>query len=153
MASLIRESVKGNVRFTIKDIKVVIEQRYSFKTPCLKYWQTKEITIAQLFGGWRQAYDLIMPLLHAIQRTNPGTLIEWFTAPINDPNEKIFQAVCWAYDPAIEAFKHCKPIIGIDDTHLSRRYKGKMLVACGFDAKDQLVPLAFALVDTENNKY
>jgi hypothetical protein len=27
-----------------------------------------------------------------------------------------------------------------------------MLVACGFDAEDQLVPLAFALVDTENNK-
>jgi MULE transposase domain len=27
-----------------------------------------------------------------------------------------------------------------------------MLVACGFDAKDQLVPFAFALVDTENNK-
>jgi MULE transposase domain len=26
-----------------------------------------------------------------------------------------------------------------------------MLVACGFDAEDQLVPLAFALVDTENN--
>jgi hypothetical protein len=51
MASLIRESVKGNIRFTIKDIKVVIEQRYSFKTPYLKYWQAKEITIAQLFGG------------------------------------------------------------------------------------------------------
>jgi MULE transposase domain len=60
--------------------------------------------------------------------------------------------VCWAYCPAIKAFKHYKSVIGIDDTHLSGRYKEKMLVACGFDAEDQLVPLAFALVDTENNK-
>jgi transposase-like protein len=80
-------------------------------------------------------------------------VIEWFTAPINYPNKRLFQTVCWAYGPAIEAFKHCKPVIEIDGTHLSERYKGKMLVACGFDAEDQLVPLAFALVDTENNKF
>jgi hypothetical protein len=51
MASLIRESVKCNVRFTIKDIKVAIDQRYSFKAPYLKCWRAKEIAIAQLFRG------------------------------------------------------------------------------------------------------
>jgi hypothetical protein len=60
--------------------------------------------------------------------------------------------VCWAYGPAIEAFKYLRPIVGIDGTHLSGRYKGKMLVACGYDAEDHLVPLAFALVDTERNE-
>jgi MULE transposase domain len=93
-----------------------------------------------------------MSLLHAIQRTNLGIVIEWFTAPTNDSNKKLFQAVCWTYDSAIETFKHCKPVIGIDDTHLSGRYNEKILVAYGFDAKDQLVSLAFVLVDTENNK-
>jgi MULE transposase domain len=28
-----------------------------------------------------------------------------------------------------------------------------MLVTCGFDVEDQMVPIAFALVDTENNKF
>jgi MuDR family transposase len=51
MSSLIRKSVKDNVRFTIKDMKIVIEQRYSFKTPYLKCWRAKKIAIAQLFGG------------------------------------------------------------------------------------------------------
>jgi hypothetical protein len=58
-----------------------------------------------------------MSLLHAIQRTNSGIVIEWFTTPTNDPNEILLQAVCWAYGPTIEAFKHCKPVIGIDGTH------------------------------------
>jgi MULE transposase domain len=94
-----------------------------------------------------------MSLLHAIQRTNSGIVIKWFTPPTNDPNERLFQTVCWAYGLVIEVFKHCKPVIRIDDTYLSRRYKGNMLVACGFNGEDQLVPLAFALVDTENNKF
>jgi MULE transposase domain len=93
-----------------------------------------------------------MALLHDIQRTNPGTVIEWFTTPINDSDERLFQAVCWAYGPALKAFRHYKPVIGIDGTHIYERYKGKMLVACGFDAEDKLMPIAFALVDTENNK-
>jgi MULE transposase domain len=80
-------------------------------------------------------------------------VIEWFTALKNDHNEILFQVVCWIHGPIIEAFKHCKPVIGIDGTYLSRRYKGKMLIAYGFDVEDQLVPLTFALVDTENNKF
>jgi MULE transposase domain len=79
-------------------------------------------------------------------------MIEWLAAPTNDPNERLFQAMCWAYDPTIEALKHCKSVIGIDGTHLSGRYKGKILVVCGFDTEDQSVPLAFALVHTVNNK-
>jgi MULE transposase domain len=79
-------------------------------------------------------------------------MIEWFTALTNDPNERLFQVVCWAYGPTIETFKHHKTIIEIDGTYLSGRYKRKMLIACGFDEEDQLVPLAFTLVDTKNDK-
>jgi hypothetical protein len=152
MASIIRAHVKGNVRFSIKDIKVAIEQRYPFKAPYLKCWRAKEIAIAQLFGGWRQAYELIKPLLTAMQRANSGTKVEWFTSPSPDPEINFFQGVCWAFGPAIQAFKHCRPVLGIDGTYLSGRYKGKLLFACGFDVEDQLVPLAFALFDEERNE-
>jgi hypothetical protein len=139
MASIIRENVKGNVKFKIKDIKVAIEQKYSFKANYLKCWRAKEIAIAQLFGGWRKAYDLINPLLTTIQRANPGTRVEWFTRPSNNPTTCFFKMVCWAFGPAIEAFKYLMPVIGIDGTHISGRYKGKLLVSCGYDAEDQFV--------------
>ena len=69
----------------MKDIKVDIEQRYNFKVNYLKCWRAKEIAIAQIFGGWRQAYNLIRPLLDAIQRTNEGTKVEWFTVRTDNP--------------------------------------------------------------------
>jgi MULE transposase domain len=86
-----------------------------------------------------------------MQNNNPGTKVEWFTVLTNNSNYRFFQGICWAFGPAIRAFKHCRPVIGIDATFLSGRYKGRLMTACGYDAEDQLVPLAFGLFDKETN--
>jgi MULE transposase domain len=143
--------MKANVKYKIIDIKVMVEQMYHFKVNYMKYWRVKEIIIAQLFGGWKQAYNLIVSLLGAMQNNNPSTKVEWFTIPTNNSNYRFFQGVCWAFGPAIRAFKHCRPVIGIDATFLSGRYKGELMTACDYDAEDQLVPLSFGLFDKETN--
>jgi hypothetical protein len=75
--------VKANVKYKIIDIKVMVEQMYHFKVNYMKCWRAKKIIIAQLFGGWKQAYNLIVFLLRAIQDNNPSTKIEWFIVPIS----------------------------------------------------------------------
>jgi hypothetical protein len=52
----------------------------------------------------------------------------------------------------VASFTHCRPIISIDDTFMSGKYKGTLMVAVGITAKSQLLPLAFALVEGENNE-
>jgi hypothetical protein len=47
---------------------------------------------------------------------------------------------------------HCRPIISIDATFLTGKYKGTLMVAIGMTAENQLLPLAFALVEGENNE-
>ncbi|KAK1699013.1 hypothetical protein QYE76_015710 [Lolium multiflorum] len=44
-----------------------------------------------------------------------------------------------------------KPVIAVDGTFLTGQYKGTLLVAIANDASNRLVPLAFALVEVENN--
>jgi hypothetical protein len=51
----------------------------------------------------------------------------------------------------VEAFKHCCDVLSIDGTFFTRKYEGTMLIAIGIDADRQLVPLAFAIVEKENN--
>ena len=41
-------------------------------------------------------------------------------------------------------------LILIDGTHLYRKYKGKLLTTIGIDGNNQLIPLAFTLVEEEN---
>jgi hypothetical protein len=49
-------------------------------------------------------------------------------------------------------FAHCRPIISVDDTFLTRKYKGTLMVAIGMTVENQLLPFAFALVESENNE-
>jgi hypothetical protein len=51
----------------------------------------------------------------------------------------------------VEAFKHCCDVLSIDGIFLMEKYECTMLIAIGIDADHQLVPLAFAIVEKENN--
>jgi hypothetical protein len=42
-------------------------------------------------------------------------------------------------------------VLSIDDTFLIGKYEGTMVIAIGIDVDHQLVPLAFAIVEKENN--
>ncbi|KAJ1698140.1 hypothetical protein LUZ63_006652 [Rhynchospora breviuscula] len=64
----------------------------------------------------------------------------------------MFTAAAWAYGPYIAAVSYLRPVISIDASFLSGRYKGRLLAACGYDPDQRLLPLAFALVRTENEQ-
>jgi hypothetical protein len=49
-------------------------------------------------------------------------------------------------------FLHYRLIISVDATFLTGKYKGTLMVAVGMPAENQLLPLAFALVEGENNE-
>jgi transposase-like protein len=51
----------------------------------------------------------------------------------------------------VEAFKHYFNVLYIDDTFLTGKYEGTMLNAISIDADHQLVHLAFAIMEKENN--
>jgi MULE transposase domain len=93
---------------------------------------------------------LIPHILGAIARTTPVTKYKISTCDTSDDNVKMFKSIVWAYEPCIAAFKHLRPVITIDAGFLSGRYKGRLLMACGYDTENKLIPLAFGIVDAEN---
>ena len=50
-----------------------------------------------------------------------------------------------------EAFQHCRPVILMDATFLTGKYKGALMMAVVVDPDRQLVPLTFALTEGANN--
>jgi hypothetical protein len=73
------------------------------------------------------------------------------------PNERgryylVLKRVFWFFPQCVVDFTHCRPVISVDVTFLTGKYKGTLMVAVGMTAGNQLLPLAFALVEGENNK-
>ncbi|KAL9664304.1 hypothetical protein QQ045_019703 [Rhodiola kirilowii] len=64
---------------------------------------------------------------------SPETVVKWDTDEIDG-----------------EYIQHCRPILSIDGTHLYGKYNVKLLVACSLDANNGVLPVAFALVESEN---
>jgi hypothetical protein len=52
----------------------------------------------------------------------------------------------------VAGFTHCRSIVSVDATFLTGKYKGTLMVVVGITAENQLMPLAFALVEGENNE-
>ena len=52
----------------------------------------------------------------------------------------------------IHAFKHCRPLLCMDGTFMTGQYRCTLLIAIGVDGNNQVVPTAFALVESENSK-
>ncbi|RVW44678.1 hypothetical protein CK203_115586 [Vitis vinifera] len=50
----------------------------------------------------------------------------------------------------VKGFKHCRPVLSIDGTHLYGKYKGTLMIAMGCDGNNQLFPLAFALTEDQH---
>ena len=60
---------------------------------------------------------------------------------------KTFKYVFWAFKSCIDGFQTCRPVISVDGTHMYRKYEIKLLIAVGIDVNDNILPLAFAIVD------
>nr|XP_025679056.1 uncharacterized protein LOC112779007 [Arachis hypogaea] len=84
----------------------------------------------------------------------PGSVVQIETRLLYNGNEeahgvKILHRVFWSFNPCIRAFRHCKPLVQVDDTHLYGKYKGTLLVAIAQDGNQNIVPITFALVERE----
>jgi MULE transposase domain len=88
--------------------------------------------------------------LGAIARTTPGIKYKILTCDTSDDNVNMFKSIAWAYGPCITTWKYLRPVIIIDTGFLLGRYKGRLLMACGYDTENKLIPLAFGIVDAEN---
>jgi transposase-like protein len=63
----------------------------------------------------------------------------------------VLQRVFWCFAQSAEAFKHCRPLVLVDGTFLTGKYRSVFMIAVGVDLDNQLVPLAFALAEGEND--
>ncbi|KAL5581296.1 hypothetical protein UlMin_013738 [Ulmus minor] len=64
--------------------------------------------------------------------------------------ENRFKYLFLAFGVAIRGFRYMRKVVGIDGTFLKGQYRGVLLVATAQDGNGQCYPLAWGIVDSEN---
>ncbi|KAL0332951.1 UNVERIFIED_CONTAM: hypothetical protein Scaly_2196600 [Sesamum calycinum] len=85
-----------------------------------------------------------------VQKLNLGTVVEWLNLETDKLGVQMLHYVFWAFRLCIKEFRCCRNVISVDGTHLYTKYKHKLLVVVTLDANQQVLPLAFTLVDEES---
>ena len=89
-------------------------------------------------------------MLLAYLDQDPVTQYNYHTILRSVPSTTLLRYVLWAFASCITAFRYCKPVISIDETHLYGKYRGVLLIAMATDANNKVFPLSFIVVNRES---
>ncbi|XP_057733939.1 uncharacterized protein LOC130949154 [Arachis stenosperma] len=147
--------VRADAAVTVKVLQEATEADYGFRPSYRKVWLAKQKAVAEIYGDWEESYAELPRWMLGIQATMPGTITVLKTSPVQiggavDESRVYFHRLFWTFPPCIEAFRHCKPLVSIDGTHLYGKYGGTLLLAIAQDGNSNILPVAFALVEGEN---
>ncbi|XP_023644467.1 uncharacterized protein LOC111832392 [Capsella rubella] len=82
---------------------------------------------------------------------NPGTITYTKTEFEDDGSER-FLYLFLAFGASIQGFRNLRRGLVVDGTRLTEKFKGVLLTVSGQDANFQVFPLAFVVVDSENDE-
>ncbi|XP_017438397.1 uncharacterized protein LOC108344468 [Vigna angularis] len=97
-------------------------------------------------GSFKDQYTRLHDYGHELLKTNPGTTVQIKVDNIN--GEVIFQRFYACLKACKDSFICCRPIIGLDGCFLKGKYGGELLTAVGRDEIGQMLPIAYAVVES-----
>ncbi|XP_055961512.1 uncharacterized protein LOC130015425 [Mercurialis annua] len=151
-SSHIADSIKQkflNVKstYTPTDIKNDLEMINGVNISYMMAYRSREKAFEMIRGNPAESYKFLPTFLQMLGTTNPGSAID-----IQVREDHSFLYVFTALNASIKGWQHCSPVMIVDGTFLKAAYGGTLLVATAQDAAGKLFPLAFCIVDSENDK-
>ncbi|RYR28355.1 hypothetical protein Ahy_B01g052467 isoform D [Arachis hypogaea] len=155
ISAFIMPMVRADASVSIKVLLNATAAHFGFRPTYRRVWMAKQKAIALIYGDWDESYNDIPRWVLGVQLTMPGSVAVLKTSPVRvggqvDESQAYFHRLFWTFPPCIEAFRHCKPLVSIDGTHLYGKYGGTLLIAIAQDGNSNILPVAFALVEGEN---
>ncbi|WVZ03997.1 hypothetical protein V8G54_024803 [Vigna mungo] len=137
----IREMIESDPSTPIATIIASIKTSMGYTTTYRKAWLAKRHAIEHVYGNWEESFNKLSCLLQAMQTFLPG-----FEAL---QKQQYFKRLFWTFRPWFDGFPYCKPLVQVDGTFLYGRYKGTLLVVVAQDGRNNIFPIAFAIVEDE----
>ncbi|PIA25045.1 hypothetical protein AQUCO_13300032v1 [Aquilegia coerulea] len=149
IVDFIEKKLRDDMNYKPKDILEDIQKQYGITIPYKQAWRAREKGLAIIYGSSEEGYCLLPAYCEQIMNTNPGSIAQVFTTGTDCRFQRLFVSF---YACIYGFINGCLPLIGLGATQLKSKYLGTLLSATSFDADGGLFPLAFGIVDVENDE-
>ncbi|KAL5572909.1 hypothetical protein UlMin_022506 [Ulmus minor] len=137
--------VGGEKGPTPKDVQTYARMHLNAKISYYKAWRGRKHAQSLIRGSPEQSFHLLPSYCYMLEKVNPGTITH-----IEVDGDNRFKYLFLAFGVAIKGFEFMWKVVGIDGTFLKSQYKGVLLVATTQDGNGQCYPIAWGIVDSEN---
>ncbi|XP_020963859.1 uncharacterized protein LOC107646937 [Arachis ipaensis] len=156
VAEAIKPLVEIDSSIKVKSVIADVQSKFNYTISYCNAWLAKQQAVKSIFGSWEASYEALPIWFEAMCHKEPSAVVHFETMPAYQgddlvPDIRVLHRVFWSYYPCIRAFRHCKPVVQVDETHLYEKYKGCLLVAVSQDGNNNIVPIAFAIVEGETS--
>ena len=147
----LEQYVQEDITRSIKDLHSMLHAKHGYDVTMYKVWEAKQKAIAHIYEDFDESYAELPRFLTTLSNANLDTITLLKCNPCV-PGTCIFNSAFWAFSSCIRGFRHCRPVISIDATHLYGKYKGKLLIEMATGGNNKVYPLVFAVVESESTE-
>jgi hypothetical protein len=140
--------LKHTPSMTLKGLKEECKSRWNVVMSSYQVYRAKISALETIHGASDEQYGHLRNYAEEFLRSNPGSSVKIQCKP--GLGGMFFQRMYVCFNACKMAFvSSCRPLIGLDGCFLKGRYGGHLLSAIGKDANNQMIPIAFAVVEAE----
>lgn len=141
----------GGVGPTPIAIRRALLDEYSVNVSYWKAWRARELAMDMAQGTATGSYGILPTYLHMLKQANDGSVTELQTE-LAMGGEARFKYCFVALGASIRGWRFMRKVLIIDGAHLRGKYAGCLITASAQDGNFQIFPIAFGIVDGENDK-
>lgn len=147
LVNIIKDRLKANPHHKPKEIADSILRDFGLELNYSQVWRGIEDARQQLQGSYKEAYGLLPWYCDKIKEANPGTFTKLLVG-----DDRKFQRLFLSFHATIFGFQSgCRPLIFLESIPLKSKYHEILLTATALDGDDGIFPVAFAIVDIEDD--
>ncbi|XP_070047190.1 uncharacterized protein [Nicotiana tomentosiformis] len=132
--------------YTPKDIQIDMLLEHGVNLTYMQAWRAKEKALEFLRGHPADSCSHLPNYLYILEKTYLGSVVK-----LQKIEYDYFLYAFITLSTSIKGWEHRRPVIVANGTFLKSAYRGIMLTASTMDAACSILPLAYAVVDSEND--
>ncbi|XP_026420081.1 uncharacterized protein LOC113316062 [Papaver somniferum] len=143
--SLIFEQIEQNPNKKARDIVRELKSDYGLEVSYDQAHAGKELCFKELYGEDIKSYTDLRWWCEAMKKHDPGSRADL----VVEGGE--FKSLFLAFDACISGFEYCRPVLFLDETFLTGKFRGCLMAATGKNANNGIIPMAYGIVSAETH--
>ncbi|XP_028227169.1 uncharacterized protein LOC114408346 [Glycine soja] len=149
VAKRLMSSLMHTLDMKLKALVAYVVEKWGFRLSMDQAYRTKVKAMEKIEGANKDQYKHLRSYAAELTEKNKNNTVK-IKCDLT-PHGPVFERMYVCLEACKSVFATtCRPLIGLDGCFLKEEYGGQLLFAVGKDGNNQMFPIAYAVVESEN---